>query len=257
ARLLGVMWETDGMAQEKRDDDNRAGTEQPGDASPAATPAKKTVRRVVRQTAPQKPRVTLGRGLTSGEEQRQSQNRQSQNRQSRQQQPRRPNRSRSNNKTKTTFSAVSAASTHLAQRARTATGDAAGATRSRMDRARWALVNTTPKPTAAALAGLFSGLLTVLVGWGFTHLFSWIRGTSTGGHTWGKITVAAMLIIAFAAGQQLMRSLHVAHSSLTSLTGICVTLAVTLAFLLDLVTGVWVWLIIPAVAAVSFAVMQA
>src|SRR5699024_4343581 len=133
ARLLGVMWETDGMAQEKRDDDNRAGTEQPGDASPAATPAKKTVRRVVRQTAPQKPRVTLGRGLTSGEEQRQPQTRQSQNRQSRQQQPRRPHRSRSNNKTKTTFSTVSAASTRLAQRARTATGDAAGATRSRMD----------------------------------------------------------------------------------------------------------------------------
>src|SRR5699024_138899 len=236
------MWETDGMAQEKRDDDNRAGTEQPGDASPAATPAKKTVRRVVRQTAPQKPRVTLGRGLTSGDEQRQSQNRQSGRRQARQpqsrQQPRRPNRSRSSNKTKTTFSAVSAASTRLAQRARTATGDAAGATRSRMDRARWALVNTTPKPTAAALAGLISGLLTVLVGWGFTHLFSWIRGTSTGGQTWGKITVAVMLIIAFAAGQQLMRSLHVAHSSLTSLTGICVTLAVTLAFLLDLVTGV-------------------
>ena len=126
-----------------------------------------------------------------------------------------------------------------------------------MDRARWALVNTTPKPAAAALAGLVSGLLTVLVGWGFSHLFSWIRGTSTGGQTWGKITVAAMLIIAFAAGQQLMRSLHVTHSSLTSLTGICVTLAVTLAFLLDLVTGAWVWLIIPALAAVSFAVMQA
>src|SRR5699024_4527157 len=120
ARLLGVMWETDGMAQEKRDDENRAGTEQPGDASPAATPAKKTVRRVVRQTAPQKPRVTLGRGLSSGEEQRQSQQRQSgqrqsQQRQSRQQQPRRPHRSRSSSKTKTTFSTVSAASTRLAQ----------------------------------------------------------------------------------------------------------------------------------------------
>src|SRR5699024_10155858 len=180
ARLLGVMWETDGMAQEKRDDENRAGTEQPGDASPAATPAKKTVRRVVRQTAPQKPRVTLGRGLTSGEEQRQSQQRQSRQQQS-QQQPRRPHRSRSSSNTKTTFSTVSAASTRLAQRARIATGDAAGATRSRMDRARWAHVNTTSKPAAAALAGLVSGLLTVLVGWGFSHLFSWIRGTSTGG----------------------------------------------------------------------------
>src|SRR5690625_1268508 len=255
------MWEADGMAQEKREDENRAGTEQPGDASPAATPAKKTVRRVVRQTAPQKPRVTLGRGLTSGEEQRQSQRHQSQQRQSRQQQsqqqPRRPHRSRSSSKTKTTFSTVSAASTRLAQRARIATGDAAGATRSRMDRARWALVNTTPKPAAAALAGLVSGLLTVLVGWGFSHLFSWMRGTSTGGQAWGKSTVPAMLIIAFAAGRRLMRSLHVTHSSLTSLTGICVSLAVTLAFLPDLVTGARVSPLMPALAAVSLPVRQA
>src|SRR5699024_12469504 len=63
ARLLGVMWETDGIAQEKREDENRAGTEQPGDASPAATPAQQTVRRDVWQTAPQTPRANSAPGL--------------------------------------------------------------------------------------------------------------------------------------------------------------------------------------------------
>jgi len=248
-----------------RDDDPRTdvaeGSQQASGAQ-AQGPArsgKKTVRRVVRTPSPERPRVTLGRGSPTRPQTKPSSQTTQKTR------AKKPTRSSARPAARTApatgnkprFAGVTSASSRLARRARTATGDVAGATRSRLGRASAAIINTTPQPVAAAISGLVTGLLTVVIGWGFTYLFSWLRGTSTGGEVWGKATIAVMLVIAFVIGDQLMGLLRVRRSRLTSLTGMCVALTVVLAVFVDLIAGPWIWLVVPAITAIGFAAMHA
>jgi hypothetical protein len=108
------------------------------------------------------------------------------------------------------------------------------------------------RPTrASAITGILVGLLSVLFGWGFYLLFSATRGTSAGGG-WGFLAIVFTAFVAFIAGELLLSGFGVPLARVISILSILLALLVVLVFFVKLVAGVWAWLIIPAVASLSF-----
>lgn len=107
---------------------------------------------------------------------------------------------------------------------------------------------------AAAIVGLFIGVITVGVVIFFTRLFSELRGTSTGGGRWGSLTVVIVAFIAFALGEYLLAKMHVRQPRVTSFMAMCLTLFAIMAFFLEPIRGAWAWLIVPLLGAATFAI---
>lgn len=107
---------------------------------------------------------------------------------------------------------------------------------------------------ASAIVGLLIGLITVGVTALFAMGFSQLRGTSTGGGRWGSLTVVIVAFIAFALGEYLLATLHVRQPRVTSFLGVCLTLLAIMAFFLNVVDGVWAWLVLPLLGAAAYAI---
>lgn len=104
---------------------------------------------------------------------------------------------------------------------------------------------------ASAVVGLLIGLITVSITALFAMGFGQLRGTSTGGGRWGSLIVA---FIAFALGEYLLAKLQVRQPRVTSFLGVCLTLFAIMAFFLNVVDGVWAWLVLPLLGAAAYAI---
>ena len=107
---------------------------------------------------------------------------------------------------------------------------------------------------ASAIVGVLIGLITVGVTALFAMGFSQLRGTSTGGGRWGSLTVVIVAFIAFALGEYLLAKMHVRQPRATSFLGVCLTLLAIMAFFLNVVDGVWAWLVLPLLGATAYAI---
>ncbi len=111
-----------------------------------------------------------------------------------------------------------------------------------------------PQISAAAITGLLVSCLSIgLVGF-FAQLFSSFRGTSSGGGRWGSLAIVVVAVLSFAAGQLILRALHVRQPQLTSLLAVCLTIMAILAFFLGVIDSVWAWLIMPPLGAAAYAI---
>lgn len=108
--------------------------------------------------------------------------------------------------------------------------------------------------TAAAIVGLLIGLITVSVTALFAMGFGQLRGTSTGGGRWGSLTIVIVAFIAFALGEYLLAKLQVRQPRVTSFLGVCLTLFAIMALFLNVVDGVWAWLVLPVLGAAAYAI---
>lgn len=144
-------------------------------------------------------------------------------------------------------SAVAGGVKGVANRVGSATGSMFGAVRDyRLPR--------IEQTRASAIVGLLIGLITVGVTALFAMGFSQLRGTSTGGGRWGSLTVVIVAFIAFALGEYLLAKLHVRQPRVTSFLGVCLTLLAIMAFFLNVVDGVWAWLVLPLLGAAAYAI---
>lgn len=107
---------------------------------------------------------------------------------------------------------------------------------------------------ASAIVGLLIGLITVGLTAVFAMMFSQLRGTSTGGGSWGSLSVVIVAFIAFALGEYLLAKLHVRQPRVTSFLGVFFTLIAILAVFLDPVQGSWALLIVPMIGAAAYAI---
>ena len=144
-------------------------------------------------------------------------------------------------------SAVAGGVKGVANRVGSATGSMFGAVRDyRLPR--------IEQTRASAIVGLLIGLITVGVTALFAMGFGQLRGTSTGGGRWGSLTVVIVAFIAFALGEYLLAKLHVRQPRVTSFLGVCLTLLAIMAFFLNVVDGVWAWLVLPLLGAAAYAI---
>ncbi|MEO6471645.1 MAG: hypothetical protein ABIR57_07135 [Aeromicrobium sp.] len=107
---------------------------------------------------------------------------------------------------------------------------------------------------AAAIVGAIIGLTTVGITVLLRMMFSNVRGVSTGGGTWGSLTVVVVAFVAFAFGEFLLARMHVRQPRLTSFLGLALALIVIMGLFLGLIYTVWACLIMPLLVAASFAV---
>ena len=107
---------------------------------------------------------------------------------------------------------------------------------------------------ASAIVGLMVGLFTVGLAALFAMMFSELRGTSTGGGRWGSLTVVIVAFVAFAVGELLLATFHVRQPRVTSFLGVLFTLFFIMAFFLNAVDGTWGWLVVPLLAAATYAI---
>ncbi len=111
-----------------------------------------------------------------------------------------------------------------------------------------------PQILAAAITGLLVGCLSIGLVALFAQLFSSFRGTSSGGGRWGSLAIVVVAVLSFAAGQLILRALHVRQPQLTSLLAICLTIMAILAFFLGVIDSVWALLIMPPLGAAAYAI---
>lgn len=150
-------------------------------------------------------------------------------------------------KTGKAASAVAGGVRGAANKVSSATGTAVG-------KARAFRLPRMEQTIASAVTGVIIGLVTVSLAALFAMAFSELRGTSTGGGRWGSLTVVVVAFVAFALGELVLARLHVREPRVTSFIGVCTTLFLLMLFFLDVVDeGVWPWLVVPLLAAASYA----
>lgn len=106
---------------------------------------------------------------------------------------------------------------------------------------------------ASALVGAIIGIVTVAITVLLLMLFSTLRGVATGGGTWGSLMVVVVAFIAFALGEYLLTKFRVRQPRVTSFLGLCLTLIAIMAVFIGPIYGLWAWLIVPALGAMTFA----
>ena len=144
-------------------------------------------------------------------------------------------------------SAITGGVNGVANKVGSATGSAFGSVRAyRLPR--------LEQTRASAIVGFLIGLITVGVTAIFAMGFSQLRGTSTGGGRWGSLTVVIVAFIAFALGEYLLAKLQVRQPLVTSFLGVCLTLFAIMAFFLNIVDGLWAWLVLPLLGAAAYAI---
>lgn len=114
-----------------------------------------------------------------------------------------------------------------------------------------------PRPTVAPwLTGIAAGLLVGLLSVALVALamagFEAVRGTSSGGGP-GFLVLVAIVALAAVVGRFLLAFGGVPYPGMTSFLGLCAVLVMVLLFLMGEVFSVWMWLVIPVLAAIMFA----
>lgn len=110
-----------------------------------------------------------------------------------------------------------------------------------------------PPVRSALVVGLVLGLLAVAVGWVAGMVFSELRGTSSGGGVWGGLVVVTLGVVSVYGGGRLLRALGVDQAMTVSLLAVILVLIAILLFFVDLASGQWALLVVPALAAAAYA----
>lgn len=110
-----------------------------------------------------------------------------------------------------------------------------------------------PPVRSALVVGLVLGLLAVAVGWVAGMVFSELRGTSSGGGVWGGLVVVTLGVVSVYGGGRLLRALGVDQPMTVSLLAVILVLIAILLFFVDLASGQWALLVVPALAAAAYA----
>jgi hypothetical protein len=109
-----------------------------------------------------------------------------------------------------------------------------------------------PYPLAAAAVGLLVAVLTLVLVLGGGQACEVVRGTSSCGSAGGfMLLVIGVLMIL--AGARLLRTLAVPEPVITSVLGVALLTIVVLAVLIDVIFSVWMWVVLPVLAAAAFA----
>jgi peptidoglycan/LPS O-acetylase OafA/YrhL len=109
-----------------------------------------------------------------------------------------------------------------------------------------------PYPLAAAAVGLLVAVLARVLIVGGEQACDAIRGTTSCGTAGGFMLLAIGALMIY-AGMRLLRLLAVPEPGITSILGVALLTIVILAVLLDVIFSVWMWIVLPLVAAAVYA----
>jgi len=109
-----------------------------------------------------------------------------------------------------------------------------------------------PAPWAAAVVGLLVAVLTQVLVLGGGAACEVVRGTSSCGSA-GGFMLLAIGALAILAGTRLLRTLAVPEPVVTSVLGVALMAIVVLAVLIDVIFSVWMWVVLPVLAAAVYA----
>jgi hypothetical protein len=109
-----------------------------------------------------------------------------------------------------------------------------------------------PSPVAAAAVGLLVAVLARVLVLAGERVCDVVRGTASCGGTGGfmLLVIAGVMIW---LGTRLLRMLGVPHPGVTSLLGVALLAIALLTVLLDHVFSLWMWVVLPLLAAVLYA----
>jgi hypothetical protein len=110
-----------------------------------------------------------------------------------------------------------------------------------------------PYPLAAAAVGLLVAVLTQVLVFGGGQACEVVRGTSSCGSAGGGFMLLAIGVLMVLAGARLLRTLAVPEPVITSVLGVALLTILVLAVLIDVIFSVWMWVVLPVLAAVAFA----
>lgn len=110
-----------------------------------------------------------------------------------------------------------------------------------------------PAPLAAAIVGAVSGLLAVLLVLLAERGCDMARGRPSCGGV-GLVMLVAIIVACLVLGALLMRLLHVRDPGLVAFFGVSLAVIFIMLFLIDQVFSGWMLLVIPLLAAATFAV---
>lgn len=145
------------------------------------------------------------------------------------------------------------AATAVAGGVKGAAGKVGSATGATVGKVRAYRLPRMEQTVASAVAGIIIGLVTVGLAALFAMAFSELRGTSTGGGSWGSLTVVVLAFVAFALGEFILAKLHVRQPRVTSFIGVSLTLVLIMLFFLGLVDSMWALLVVPLLCAATYA----
>jgi hypothetical protein len=109
-----------------------------------------------------------------------------------------------------------------------------------------------PYPIAAAVVGLLVAVLTQVLVVGGGQACEVVRGTSSCGSA-GGFMLLVIGVLAVLAGTRLLRTLAVPEPAVTSVLGVALLAIAVLAVLIDVIFSVWMWVVLPLLAAVVYA----
>jgi hypothetical protein len=107
--------------------------------------------------------------------------------------------------------------------------------------------------TAAVLTGVVVGLVTVGLTWGSLKGCEVTRGTATCGGGPGLLLLVVIVVVAALLGAALLRAFRVNDPGSTSFLGVALLTVVALLFLIDVLSSGWMIVVIPLVAAGTYA----
>src|SRR5262245_46715744 len=108
-----------------------------------------------------------------------------------------------------------------------------------------------PYVLTAAAVGLLVAVLTQVLVVGGEQACEVVRGTSSCGAAGGFMLLAIGLLVVI-AGARMLRTLAVPEPVITSVLGIALVTIVVLAVLIDVIFSVWMWVVLPLLAAVLY-----
>jgi hypothetical protein len=109
-----------------------------------------------------------------------------------------------------------------------------------------------PHPVAAAAVGVLVAVMARVLIFGGEQACDAIRGTSSCGGAGGfmLLVIAALMIY---VGMRLLRFLTVPEPGVTSMLGVALLAIAVLTVLLEQIFSPWMWIVLPALAAVVYA----
>jgi hypothetical protein len=110
-------------------------------------------------------------------------------------------------------------------------------------------------PVAAALVGLVVGAAGTALTWASLAGCEMLRGTESCGGS-GLLVLVAILVLMVLAGALLLKALRIADNSSTSFLGTGLMTVVVLVTLMENLFSAWMFVVVPMVCAVSFAIAQ-
>ncbi len=109
-----------------------------------------------------------------------------------------------------------------------------------------------PYVVTAAAVGLLVAVLAQVLVLGGQQACEVVRGTTSCGSA-GGFMLLAIGVLMILAGARLLRTLAVPEPVITSVLGVALLTIVVLAVLIDVIFSVWMWVVLPLVAAAAYA----